>query len=176
MGGAINLITRKPEKSFELNGATGWQTGGYRSNFNVGSNLGKFYLQAGLSKYKRDYFPMSKDFTPMQNEDGGHRDNSYSEDEKVSLRIGYTPNKKSEYALSYIYQHGTKGNPLYAGADTLNSLLKKARYWQWPKWDKQSIYFLSNTMIDSTNLSRQDYITTNLKTSLIPMMMRRIQP
>lgn len=154
MGGAINLISRRPEKRFELNGATGWQTGGYRSNFNVGSNLDKFYLQAGLSKYRRDYFPMSKDFAPVQNEDGGHRDNSYNDDEKVNLKIGYTPNKKSEYALSYIYQHGTKGNPLYAGADTLNSQLKKARYWRWPKWDKQSIYFLSSTMIDSTQFIR----------------------
>lgn len=157
MGGAINLITRKPVDKFELNGATGWQSGGYRSNFNVGSNLGKFYVQAGVSRYKRDYFPMSKDFIPTKTEDGGHRDNSYSNDEKVSVKIAYTPNSKSEYAISYAYQHGTKGTPVYTGTDTLNSLYKKPRYWQWPKWDKQSLYFLSNTQIDSTQ-----YIKTRL--------------
>ncbi|SDZ90760.1 iron complex outermembrane recepter protein [Arachidicoccus rhizosphaerae] len=150
MGGAINLITRKPTKSLEINGATGWLSGGFRSNFNVGSNLGKFYIQAGISKYKRDYFPMSKDFKPTAYEEGGHRENSYSDDEKVSLKVAFTPNEGSEYALSYNYQHGNKGTPVYAGSDTLNSLLKKPRYWRWPKWDKQSIAFLSNTQIDSS--------------------------
>lgn len=154
MGGAINLITRKPVNKFELNGATGWQSGGYRSNFNIGSNLGKFYIQAGVSKYKRDYFPMSKDFTPTKNEDGGRRDNSYSDDEKVNVKVAYTPSSKSEYAISYAYQHGTKGTPVYTGTDTLNSLFKKPRYWRWPKWDKQSLYFLSNTQIDPTQYIR----------------------
>lgn len=157
MGGAINLITRKPVNKFELDGATGWQSGGYRSNFNVGSNLGKFYIQAGVSRYKRNYFPMSKDFVPTKTEDGGHRGNAYSKDEKVSVKVAYTPNSKSEYAISYAYQHGTKGTPVYTGTDTLNSLFKKPRYWQWPKWDKQSLYFLSSTQIDSTQ-----YIKTRL--------------
>jgi iron complex outermembrane receptor protein len=150
MGGAINLITRRPVNRFELGGATGWQSGGYRSNFNVGSNEGKSYIQAGISKYKRNYFPLSKNFTATRTENGGHRENSYSDDEKVSFRIAYTPSAKSEYAISYAYQHGTKGTPVYTGTDTLNSLLKKPRYWQWPKWDKQSIYFLSDTRFDST--------------------------
>jgi iron complex outermembrane receptor protein len=150
MGGAINLITRRPVNRLEIGGATGWQSGGYRSNFNVGSNQGKFYIQAGLSKYKRSYFPLSKSFTPTKPENGGHRENSYSDDEKVSFKIAYTPSAKSEYAISYAYQHGTKGTPVYTGRDTLNSLLKKPRYWRWPKWDKQSVYFLSNTRIDST--------------------------
>lgn len=157
MGGAINLITQRPVGRFELNGATGWQSGGYRSNLNVGSDLGKFYVQAGVSKYKRDYFPLSKAFHPTGSEDGGHRDNSYSDDEKVSIKVAYTPGSKSEYAISYAYQHGTKGTPVYAGTDTLNSLLKKPRYWRWPKWDKQSLYFLSHTQIDSTQ-----YIKTRI--------------
>jgi len=150
MGGAINLVTRKPAKPLEMNGATGWMSGGFRSNFNIGSNLGKFYVQAGISKYKRDYYPMSKDFTPTAHEDGGHRENSYSDDEKVSLKVAYTPDAHNEYAISYAYQHGNKGTPIYAGSDTLNSLFKKPRYWRWPKWDKQSIAFLSNTQIDPT--------------------------
>ena len=150
MGGAINLITRKPVHTFELNGATGWLDGGYRSNFNIGSNLGKFYLQLGASKYKKDYYSLSKAFTPTSHEDGDHRNNAYSDDEKISAKIAYTPNTHSEYAISYAYQHGNKGTPVYTGSDTLNSLYKKPRYWRWPKWDKQSIAFLSNTRIDST--------------------------
>lgn len=157
MGGAINLITRKPVKPFEVNGATGWQSGGYRSNFNIGSNLGKFYVQTGISKYKRNYIPISKDFVPVTNEDGGHRDNSYTDDEKISLKVAYKPSDKSEYALSYAYQHGSKGSPVYAGQDSRNSLFSKPRYWQWPKWDKQSLYFLSNTSIDTTQYIRSRF-------------------
>ncbi|RZJ64262.1 MAG: TonB-dependent receptor [Flavobacterium sp.] len=150
LGGAINLITRKPSKAFELNGATGFVTGGFRSNLNIGSKWKKFYVQAGISKLKRDYFPLSSDFIPVPNENGRQRDNSYSEDEKYHIKVAFTPNEKSEYALAYTYQKGEKGNPVYAGTDPLNTLLARPRFWRWPKWDKQSLYFISNTSIDST--------------------------
>ncbi|WDF66825.1 TonB-dependent receptor plug domain-containing protein [Sphingobacterium oryzagri] len=145
MGGAINLVTLRPVKKLELNGATGWLSGGFRSNINVGSNLGKYYMQAGISKLKRNFFPLSNDFVPTIYEDGGVRDNAYSDDEKISFKLGFTPDEKSEYAIGYSYQHGQKGNPLYTGNDPQNALLTRPRYWQWPKWDKQSVYFLSNT-------------------------------
>ena len=157
MGGAINLISRRPVKQFELNGASGWLSGGYRTNINIGSNLGKFYIQAGASKINRDSFPLSNDYKAVKTEEGGWRNNSYSSDEKYNVKVGFTPNSRSEYALSYIYQHGKKGSPVYAGSDTLNSLYKSPRYWQWPKWDKQSLYFISNTAIDSNQ-----YVKTRL--------------
>jgi iron complex outermembrane receptor protein len=157
LGGAINLVSRKPTQKLELQGASGWMTGGYRTNLNIGSNLGKFYFQGGVSQFKRDYYPLSKDFTPTKIENGGRRDNSYSEDKKYSIKIGFTPKGKSEYALSYIYQDGKKGTPVYTGSDVLNSQYKSPRYWQWPYWDKQSLYFISNTQIDKTQ-----YIKTRL--------------
>ncbi|HTF28139.1 MAG TPA: TonB-dependent receptor, partial [Flavitalea sp.] len=157
LGGAINLISRRPVKKFEFNGATGWLSGGYRSNINIGSNLGRFYLQAGVSKLQRDSFPLSDKFQPSKSEEGGWRNNSGSTDEKYNVKFAYTPNSKSEYALSYIYQHGKKGTPVYSGQDTLNSLLKNPRFWQWPYWDKQSLYFISNTYLDTTQ-----YIKTRL--------------
>lgn len=149
LGGAINLITRRPGKKFELNGASGWLSGGYRTNINIGSNLGKWYIQAGASKMQRDSFPLSEKFKSAKTEEGGSRNNSYFSDEKYNIKIGFTPGNRSEYALSYIYQHGKKGTPPYAGKDTLNSQFKNPRFWQWPYWDKQSLYFISNTVIDS---------------------------
>ena len=157
LGGAINLISRKPVQKFEFNGASGWLSGGYRTNINIGSNLGKFYIQAGASKMNRDSFPLSNNFTAVKTEEGGSRNNSYSSDEKYNVKVGFTPNSRSEYALSYIYQRGKKGSPVYAGTDTLNSLYKSPRYWQWPQWDKQSLYFISNTAIDSNQ-----YVKTRL--------------
>lgn len=69
-------------------------------------------------------------------------------DEKYNIKVAYTPGN-SEYALSYIYQHGKKGTPVYTGNDSLNSQLRAPRFWQWPYWDKQSLYFISNTFINT---------------------------
>lgn len=152
LGGAINLISRKPSKKLEYDGALGAiNENGYRGNINIGSNLGKFYFQGGYSYLDRNSTRMSSDFVPMKNEDGGQRDNSYRKDQKVSFKIGWTPNKKSEYALGYINQQGEKGNPVYAGSDTKNSLLANPRFWQWPVWNKESYYFISNSNLDEKN-------------------------
>lgn len=150
-GGAINLISRKPVNPFELGATAGYLSGGYRLNTNIGSNLGKFYYEVSASQLKRNYYPLSSSFVPVKNEDGGHRDNSYSNDVDISGKIGFTPTAGQEYAVGYDYHHGTKGTPVYAGNDALNSLSKSARYWKWPNWDTQSIYFLSNDKINSTN-------------------------
>ncbi|MFB9107184.1 TonB-dependent receptor plug domain-containing protein [Flavobacterium gyeonganense] len=152
LGGAINLVSRKPVKKFEFDGSLGLiDTDGQKSNLNIGSDFSKFYVQAGLSYLDRKSYQMSKDFVPIKNEDGKERDNSYRTDQKVSFKIGWTPNKKSESALGYINQKGEKGNPVYAGSDAKNSLLAKPRFWQWPNWDKESIYFISNTNLNDKN-------------------------
>lgn len=126
-------------------------TNGYKANINIGANLGKFYVQGGYSYFDRNSFRMSSNFVPTKNEDGGQRNNSYRTDQKISFKIGWTPTKKSEYALGYINQQGEKGNPVYTGNDILNALYSKPRYWQWPNWDKESYYFISNSEIDSEN-------------------------
>lgn len=151
-GGAINLVSRKPIKLFELNAVAGYLSGGYRLNTNIGGNLGKFYYQLSASQLKRDHFPLSKDFNPVANEDGGNRNNAYHNDVDLSGKIGFTPTASQEYALGYNYHHGQKGTPVYAGNDTQNSLFRNPRYWQWPKWDTQGIYLLSNNKINSTNV------------------------
>jgi iron complex outermembrane receptor protein len=152
LGGAINLISRKPFKAFEYNGSLGMiNSNGYKGNVNIGSNLGKFYVQGGYSYLDRNSTRMSSDFVPMKNEDGGQRDNSYRKDQKISFKVGWTPSEKSEYAIGYINQQGEKGNPVYAGSDTRNSLLNNARFWQWPVWNKESYYFISNSNLDDKN-------------------------
>lgn len=152
LGGAINLVSRKPFKKIEFDGSSGMiNTNGYKGNINVGSNLGKFYIQGGYAYLHRDAFRLSAAFDPTKNEDGKQRDNSYRTDQKYSLKIGWTPNEKNEYVLGYIYQQGKKGNPVYAGADTLNALFKKPRFWQWPAWDKETYYFISKTGFNEKN-------------------------
>ncbi|MBL0308279.1 MAG: TonB-dependent receptor [Bacteroidetes bacterium] len=146
LGGAINLISRKPVDKFEIDGSLGMiNINGYRGALNAGSNFGKFFIQGGYSYLHRDSYIMSSNFVPTARENGKTRDNSYRTDQKVNVKIGYTPNQNHEYVIGYINQMGKKGVPVYCGTDSLNSLLAKPRYWQWPAWNKETVYFLSRT-------------------------------
>jgi iron complex outermembrane receptor protein len=165
-GGAINLVTRKPVNPFEANVVAGWLNGGYRLNTNLGGNLGKFYYELSASQLKRNYYPLSSSYVPTKNEDGGHRDNSYSNDIGVSGKIGFVPTANQEYAIGYSYQHGTKGTPVYAGNDPLNSLSKSARYWKWPNWDTQGLYLLSNNKLNSTNIIKTRWYYNQFKNEI----------
>ncbi len=152
LGGAINLVSRKPSQKLEYDGSLGMiNENGYKGNLNIGSKIGQFYFQGGFSYLDRNSTRMSSNFVPTANENGGQRDNSYRTDQKISFKIGWTPTGKSEYAIGYINQQGEKGNPVYTGSDPLNSLLLKPRYWQWPNWDKESFYFISNSNFDNKN-------------------------
>lgn len=152
LGGAINLVSRKPIKKFEYDGSLGMiNINGFRSNVNIGSNLKKFYFQGGYSYLHRSSYKMSDKFKPHAHEDGGDRENSYRTDQKINFKIGWSPNNNHEYVLGYINQKGEKGTPVYAGDDKQNSLFSKPRYWQWPDWNKETYFFLSYTKINDKN-------------------------
>jgi iron complex outermembrane receptor protein len=154
LGGAINIVTRKPEKSFEGDLLGGWmQQGGYQSALNAGFRNEHWYLQLGGSFLSVHSYPMSNDFVPTPNENGGSRDNGYRQDWHISAKLGYMPNKTDEYALGYIYQHGEKGNPVYAG--TLPAAQQPRRFWQWPEWNKQTIYFIGHTQITKNSYIKE---------------------
>jgi iron complex outermembrane recepter protein len=138
--GAINLVTKKPTK--ELEGAISggvFTGGGKKSYINLGSNQGKYYVQASGSYLERDNYPLSKDFsqTTLQNSD--KRVHSDTEDKKINLKFGYTPNDTDEYAINYINQKADKSVP------STVYLTDSPKYWDWNYWDKESVYFLSKT-------------------------------
>lgn len=141
LGGAINLVSRKPMGVFEGDAHVGFGQENFRqASANVGTNQGPWYAQVGLSHRKADGFRLSGDFTPTSTEDGGRRNNSQFQDDKVSLKFGLTPGGGDEYALTYLKQNGEKGQP--PSTDPAS-----ARYWRWPYWDKESLYFVSRTAI-----------------------------
>lgn len=144
LGGAINLISRKPTAKLEGDVSIGLGDGTERSaSANVGSNQGLWYVQAGASWIDSDFFRLSSDFTPTATENGGRRNNSDRSDSKLSLKVGLTPNATDEYALSYYKQNGEKGQPPSTDPAA-------ARYWRWPYWDKESLYFISNTALGAS--------------------------
>lgn len=142
LGGAINLVTRRPTDVLELDAHAGLSSGehadtlGQRAWLNLGTRQGNWYGQLSGSYAQSDAYALPGDFSPVATENGGARENSYQEDSKASAKLGFMPNAGDEYALGYVYQHGRKGTPPYAGQVAGVS----ARYWQWPYWDKQSLY------------------------------------
>ncbi len=162
MGGAINLISRKPVKAFEgeagagLTFAKDGDNNASRAYVNLGSNQGNWYVQASASYSDEKYFRLPDNFAPVASEDGGPRNNSYQRDQKLNFKLGLTPNATDEYAVNFVSQDGVKGVPPYAG--TTSGIAP--RYWQWPYWDKDSLYFLSNTRIGAHNLKLRVYHDT----------------
>ena len=148
LGGAINLVSRKPTRAFEGDVRAGFGSGSERkAAANIGSNQGSWYFQFGTSYVDADTFPLSKDFKATAAEDGGDRNNAYHTDKRASFKLGFTPNASDEFAIGYVKQEGQKGNPPYAG-----TAAGGIRYWQWPYWDVQSTYGLANIAIGSKHI------------------------
>lgn len=153
LGGAINLVTRKPRKPFEGDLRLGLGTGQTRkAAVNLGGNQGLWYYQFGASYLDADSFALPKGFRdakPEPTDTGNYRENAYRTDKRLSFKLGLTPNASDEYAVGYVYQQGEKGQPVYTGTSTRPNAV---RYWRWPYWDKDSLYFLSSTRMGANNL------------------------
>lgn len=144
LGGAINMVSRKPKEKIEadVKGSLSFSEDKVASKIgsvNLGSNQGLYYVQAGLSVLDRNFWPLSGNFNPNKYEDGGKRNNSASNDFKGTVKVGYTPNNNDEYSLSYANQQADKGVPVYVGADPNSSGI---HYWKFTEWDKSSLYFI----------------------------------
>ncbi|MDO5087794.1 MAG: TonB-dependent receptor [Comamonadaceae bacterium] len=153
LGGAVNLVTRKPARPFEGDARLGLGAGRERkAAVNLGGRQGRWYYQAGLSYLDAHSFPLPKDFQDFKRrptDTGRYRANADRSDRRLSLKLGLTPNASDEYAVGYVRQDGEKGNPVYTGRSTQRNAV---RYWRWPYWDKDSLYFLGATRIGSNNL------------------------
>ncbi|WP_404713143.1 TonB-dependent receptor plug domain-containing protein [Sphingomonas sp. MMS24-J13] len=148
MGGAINLVTRKPTKALEADfrgtlglGRSG-EYGGYNVSGLIGTRHDTWYAQASYARNFLDHWDLAGGFTPTVTENGGHRDLSRTRDWRVNAKIGFTPNVTDEYALSYTRQEGSKLAPL----STVDALSAQ-RFWTWPAWNTDSLYVLSTTQL-----------------------------
>jgi iron complex outermembrane receptor protein len=150
LGGAVNLVTRKPTQAFEYDARAGIQLGnegynGYNTSGLLGGATEKYYWQASGAITKTDHWALSDKFTPTPSEDGGVRDHSDARNYDLNLKVGATPNATDEYSLSYSGQWNKKDATL-STIDTIAS----QKDWRWPYWDLQSLYFLSNTSVGRT--------------------------
>ncbi|ENO87342.1 putative TonB-dependent receptor [Thauera linaloolentis 47Lol = DSM 12138] len=150
MGGAINLVTRKPVKPLEAEGrlsmlmGEGGQRNGLAYYGNVGGKQQDWYWQASFEQRDIDHWRLSRDYDATSREAGGDRDRSDSRDKRLNLKLGYTPNGTDEYSVNFVRQEGTKS----AVFSTHPS--NRDRDWDWPQWDVWSLYWLSHTQLSDT--------------------------
>ena len=148
MGGAVNLVTRKPAQPLEaeLRGTLDLDSdadyAGYTAFGLLGTRQDKWYAQASFARSFQDHWDLPDSFTPTASEDGGARDLSRTEDWRLNVKAGFTPNATDEYSLSYTRQEGEKNAPL-STVDPANI----QKNWSWPWWNIDSIYFLSRTQL-----------------------------
>lgn len=160
MGGAVNLVTRKPTKAIELEarGTLNLDRDADYAGYNVfalaGTRHDSWYAQASYARNFQDHWDLPGDFVSAANEDGGARDFSRTLDWRVNVKAGFTPNATDEYAISYTRQEGSKNAPLHI-SDTSNASL---RNWSWPYWNIEGVYFLSTTALgDKATLKTRAY-------------------
>ena len=144
MGGAINLVTRKPTKALESEVRAGASEGEWDAYAMVGTRQDRFYVAGSYSYLNRDYWEMSHDFVPTSIENGGRRDQSDNRDTRANFKLGFTPNDRDEYSLSYTSQSGEKGAPLNVYN---NPPVPPNSFWRWPTWDIRNLYWLSSTQL-----------------------------
>lgn len=84
LGGAINLVTRKPSKPFEGDVRLGLGSGKTRrAAVNLGGNQGLWYYQVGASYLDADSFPLPRGFRDYKRnptDTGHHRENAQRTD------------------------------------------------------------------------------------------------
>jgi iron complex outermembrane recepter protein len=163
MGGAINLVTMKPTKTFEAEGgisAAGRGVEGWNAFAILGSRQPKYYLQGSVALSDRDSWSLSSDYTPSTTslQRSGERLSSDSQDWRGNVKFGFTPNATNEYTINYTKQSGEKGAPLNIYN---NPPVPPNSYWRWPWWDVQNTSVLTTTQLGTASyLKAKAYYNT----------------
>lgn len=159
MGGAVNLVTRKPTKALDVE-ARGTLSLGHDAEYTgynvfglVGTRHDNWYAQASYTRNFQDHWDLAGGYKPTAVEDGGRRGLSRTMDWRGNVKLGFTPNATDEYSISYTRQEGSKAAPLH-----ITDPIAGQRYWTWPAWNIDSVYFLSTTALgDKATLKTRVY-------------------
>lgn len=148
MGGEINLVTSKPVKplEFQMGGEADFGNRsdyeGYTAYSLLGTRQDKWYAQVSATDDTVDHWDLSKAFAPTADQPAGERLLSKTDDWRANLKVGYTPNDTDEYSISYTQQDGAKDAPF-----SVSLPIASQKYWTWPYWNLDSVYFLSSTAL-----------------------------
>ena len=144
MGGAVNIVSRSPEKELDINGtsgvgfADGAGVNSYFTGLNVGTRKDKYYAMVSGSFNKRENFVLSKDFEPTRTQPEYIRRHAETFDKKIRAKIGYTPNETDEYTLGMVTQQAHKD---------ISPNVNGGIFRDYPIYNKNSLYLKSKTLI-----------------------------
>ena len=158
MGGTINLVTKRPDKDFSgsvnldaitstdklYTNAQSAQLGGWFDK--------SFYATGGVARRSSDGFPLSGDFVGTAAQPAGDRVHADSDEVSGNIKLGFAPNAEDEYSLSYLQIDSDKMAPPYAGNQAGNLV-----WWDWPQWDKKSLYYIGHTSIGAGFIKTRAY-------------------
>lgn len=115
LGGVINIITKKGRKG--VNGMVGFESGDgqpYLAKGSISGGKGMFDFFASGSVFRRDHFPLAKEFNASLEEAAGYRKNSDNSKENAFFNLGFTPNSDLTIALTGNWVEGGYGKPASA--------------------------------------------------------------
>jgi iron complex outermembrane receptor protein len=151
LGGAVNLVTRKPTQPIEYDARGGvtlagdGQYEGFNTSALVGGATDTQYWQVSGADTKLDQWRLPDSFSGSASQPAGWRLRSGTDDYSTNLKYGWRPNSTDEYSLSYTGDWGKK-----QATFSVTDPVATQKDWQWPYWNVQSLYFLSNTAIGDT--------------------------
>lgn len=158
MGGAINLVSRKPVSPFEAEARENFEFGtngtfeGLRSYARTGTRQEGYYAQVSGTWNEISGWMLPQSFAGTANQGPGMRVDSATKDWSVNAKAGWTPNATDEYAINFTKQDGSKGAPLH-----ITDPIAKQRYWRWPEWNVETLAFNSYTEFGASS-----YVKTNI--------------
>lgn len=158
MGGVVNIISKKPTKMLEgeLKAGMILDSDGDLSrriaSLNIGTRQDHIYAQLGAVYSDQNHYRISDDYTGSASQPAGERLRSEAEDYKISFKTGYIANDGSEIALGYSNQNAQKQQPR-----STNPIYNTVRYWDWPYWDKESIFITGQKNFGTSYLKALAY-------------------
>ena len=158
MGGAVNLVTKKPERAFEGEWATQADFGnngaynGIKTYARAGTRQNDYYLQFSGSWQKTDGWELPFGYQPTAIQDSGRRDFADTKDWNFNFKAGWTPNATDEYSINFIHNEGSKNAPYNVYPNAPNQ-----RPWDWPFWNVQTLSTATKTAIGDDS-----YVNTKL--------------
>jgi len=143
IGGVINIVSQRPTKPLSGNFVLGAGEGETAEAGGIfGTLLDKWYAQAGLSYFNREYTNAADVFEGTDvsgQKKNTNRKNYATRDRKMEFKLGYIPNATDEYVISYLKQAAQKG-PRQGDAGYIEDSPR-----EWPSWDRWTVSYVSNT-------------------------------
>jgi iron complex outermembrane recepter protein len=174
LGGAVNVISRKPTQPFEASGRAEieandhFNTDSNRVNASIGGNSGTLYGLLTGSYATSNGYRLPNDFTPVAAQPAGERLDASDRDSLMTAKLGYQ-DENNEYAASYYRQVGSKYDPPYAGSYVRTNARPdgvSVRYWNWPYWMKESIYLVARNAVTSQGTLRWRVFNDSFRNAL----------